>query len=77
MQYLTSTQRKELPTKRYPIRNPFTEADKAALRDQWLWAVAERSGKCVAAVALANKNLRSARARLIENTEYQRYPLAA
>ena len=27
-------------------------------KDRWLWAIVERSGKCKAAVALANKNAR-------------------
>jgi len=40
-------------------------------------AAIERSGKCKAAVALANKNVRTAWAMLTQNTEYQRYPLAA
>jgi len=49
----------------------------AFANDRWLWAIVERSGKCKAAVALANKNVRTARAMLTQNTEYQRYPLAA
>jgi len=46
-------------------------------KDRWLWAIVERSGKCKAAVALANKNVRTTWAMLTQNTEYQRYPLAA
>ena len=46
-------------------------------KDRWLWAIVERSGKCKAAVALANKNVRTAWAMLTQNTKYQHYPIAA
>jgi transposase len=46
-------------------------------KDRWLWAIVERNGKCKAAVALANKNVRTAWAMLTQNTEYHRYPIAA
>ena len=46
-------------------------------KDRWLWAIIERSGHRRAAVALANKNVRTAWAMLTQNTSYQCYPLAA
>ena len=46
-------------------------------KDRWLWAIIQRSGHRRAAVALANKNVRTAWAMLTQNTDYQRYPLAA
>ena len=54
----------------YRLKEPKTA------KDQWLWAIIQRSGKCKAA-ALANKNVRTAWAMQTQNTEYQRYPLAA
>jgi hypothetical protein len=45
-------------------------------KERWLWAVVERSGKCQAAEALANKNVRTGWTMLTQNTEYQRNPLA-
>ncbi len=46
-------------------------------KDRWLQDLIERAGYGKAAVALANKNVRTAWAMLTQNTEYQRYPLAA
>lgn len=46
-------------------------------KDRWLRALIERGGHGKAAVALANKNVRTAWAMLTQGTEYHRYPAAA
>jgi len=48
-----------------------------SVKDRRLWTIVDCSGKRKAAVALANKNVRTAWAMLTQNTEYQRYPIAA
>jgi transposase len=48
-----------------------------SVKDRWLRALIERGGYGKAAVALANKNVRTAWAMQTHSTEYQRYPVAA
>ena len=43
-------------------------------KDKWLQAIVERSGVSRAAIALANKNVRTAWAMVTQGTEYQRRP---
>ena len=42
------------------------------MKDRWLKDLIERAGPNRAAVALANKNVRTARAMVTQGTEYQR-----
>ena len=49
-------------------------------KDKWLKAIIYRNGECRAAIALANKNVRTAWAMVTQGTEYQRrvqLPMAA
>ena len=41
-------------------------------KDKWLKAITERNGVSRAAIALANKNVRTAWAMVTQGTEYQR-----
>ena len=41
-------------------------------KDRWLKAIIERNGESRAAIALANKNVRTAWAMVTQGTEYQR-----
>jgi hypothetical protein len=43
-------------------------------KDKWLQAIVERNGVSRAAIALANKNVRTAWAMVTQGTEYQRRP---
>ena len=43
-----------------------------SMKDRWLKANIERNGECRAAIALANKNVRTAWAMVTQGTEYQR-----
>ena len=58
----------------YKLREP------KSAKDKWLKAMIDRNGECRAAIALANKNVRTAWAMVTQGTEYQRrvqLPMAA
>jgi transposase len=58
----------------YKLREPKSS------KDRWLKAMIDRNGECRAAIALANKNVRTAWAMVTQGTEYQRrvqLPMAA
>ena len=50
----------------YKLREP------KSAKDKWLKAMIDRNGECRAAIALANKNVRTAWAMVTQGTEYQR-----
>ena len=52
----------------------FRMKEPRSLKDRWLKALIERAGPNRAAVALANKNVRTAWAMVTQGTEYQRRP---
>ena len=51
--------------------------DPKTQKDQWVWSIIQRSGHSRAAVALANKNVRTAWALLTQGTTYRKDHYAA